>query len=71
MCVGVEAGVGGPGIGVHPLQTGGDPLAGLAGQTLLAGLEQLAVGELESESGHRTMNRRKDRRLITWSETPP
>ena len=71
MRVGVEAGVGGPGIGVHLLQAGGDTLAGLAGQTLLAGLEQLAVGELESESGQRTINRREERRLITLSETPP
>ena len=52
MGVRVEVGVGRPGVGVHLLQAGGDALLGIAGETLLTRLDQLAVGELEGQPGH-------------------
>ena len=58
MCVGVEGGVGGPGVDVHLLQTGGDLLAGPA---LLPGLDQLTVSELEGESRKRDEVNRRER----------
>ena len=49
MSVGVEVGVGGPGVGIHGLQAGGHAVLRLAGETLLAGLGKLTVGELQSQ----------------------
>ena len=45
--VGVEVGVGGPGVGVHVLQTGGDLQLLGAGVGPLPSLGQQTVGELE------------------------
>ena len=51
MSVNVEVAVGGPAVGVHGLQAGGDALLRSAGETPLAGLDQLAVGELQGQPG--------------------
>ena len=52
MGVAVEVGVGRPGVGVHALQAGGHALLHSAGESLLAGLGQLAIGELQGQPGH-------------------